>query len=182
MRCSIEVCDDHKDDVHGYVLSDLNKETIVTTLMNSGLPEPDFLSARFEFKPIMPAALAAVAAPFSPDGADRPLIEPAAVVGCDRVDCTNPAQWRVIQRFRTIAQGGKGPPVVEALTNMHVCTKHKREVKAADFLGTDDRERTLAFLRERGILFPDVDRPVIDFVQLVGGEPEANRIKSASAQ
>lgn len=165
MKCSIEVCDKHKDDVVGYVLSDVNKETIVATLIDQGLPEPNFLTARFEFKPIVPAALVATDAPLKP-----------VVVGCDRDECTNPARWRVVQRFRSLAQGGKGPHICEALTNINVCTKHKKAVKPADFLDKESRAATLAFLREQGMLMADVDHPIIAFEELIDGEPESNQV------
>lgn len=171
MKCSIEVCDKHKDDVAGYVLSDANKETICTTLMDQGLPEPDFLMARFEFKPILPAALVATEVPAKP-----------VVVGCDREECTNPARWRVIQRFRALAQAGKGPPICEVLTNLNVCTLHKKAVKPADFLDEESRASTLAFLRGRGILLPDVDHPLIDFEELISGEPETSKIRRIIAR
>lgn len=175
MRCSIEVCAKHQDDVKDYVLSDANKETICASLMDQGVPEPDFLSARFEFKPIEAPALGPVLNP--PAAASEPV-----VVGCDRLNddetpCTNPAKFRVMQRFRALAQRGRGDPICEVLTNMHVCAKHKRQVKPGDFLDPESRATTLAFLRERGMLLPDVDRPIIDFVELVGGEPEASRIR-----
>ena len=167
MKSSIEVCAKHKDDVRGFVLSDKNQEVIRDSLMDQGLPEPDFLGARFEFVPIGADPIAAVALP---------------VVGCDRAECTNPARWRVVQKFRALAQGGKGPHICEVMTNLNVCSKHKKQVKPADFLDEESRASTLAFLREKGMLLPDVDHPIIDFVELVGGEPEANKIRRIIAQ
>lgn len=178
MKCSIEVCDKHKDDVRGYVLSDVNKETIVATLMDQGMPEPDFLGARFEFKPIL-------AEPITSDPVLMAIAMGRArsqVVRCDREECTNPARWRVIQRFRALAQGGKGPPICEVLTNINVCTLHKKAVKPDDFLDAESRASTLAFVRGQGILFPDVDHPLIDFEELVSGEPEASKIKRIIAR
>jgi hypothetical protein len=172
MRCSIEVCEKHKDDVADYVLSDKNKETIAATLIDQGIPEPDFLSARFEFVPIGAPALGTIDEPVARDDQAMPV---PGVTGCDREGCSNPAQWRVVQRFRSIAQGGRGEPIIEALTNIHVCTAHKREVKPADFLDPESRQRTLEFLRGQGMLLPDVDHPIIYFMQLVGGEPEARQ-------
>ena len=167
MKCSIEVCDVHKADVAAYVLSDANKETIVTTLMDKGLPEPDFLSATFEFTPIAAPALGAVAEP----------VAKTRLVGCDRDGCVNPAKFRILLRYRSLAQGGRGDPVCDSITNMYVCARHKREVKPADFVDPESRKATLEFLRGQGMLLPDVDRPIVDFIELVGGEPEASRIK-----
>lgn len=172
MKCSIEVCDVHKDDVRGYVLSDVNKEHIVEVLMNQGVPEPDFLSAVFEFTPITAPALGAVA-----EVAVKPVL-----IGCDRADCPNPAKFRILLRYRSLAQGGRGDPVCDSMTNMHVCRRHKREVKPADFVDAESRAATLEFLRGQGMLLPDVDRPIVDFIELVSGEPEAAGNRRSIAQ
>jgi len=53
MDCTIVTCDAHQDDVKAYLLSDENRETITTTLMEqAGTLEPDYLTARVEFLPI----------------------------------------------------------------------------------------------------------------------------------
>lgn len=54
MNCSIKVCEAHRkeNEVRDYLLSPHNRETITTSLMESGYAEPDFLSAKILFEPI----------------------------------------------------------------------------------------------------------------------------------
>lgn len=149
LKLSMEVCDKHQDDVRAYVLSEENKKTIYTQIMDAGLPEPDFLSARIVFVPI-------------------PTDHVNLIVGCDREGCANPAKWQIKQIIPEI--GRKGKPRLEAMTNMCVCDKHKRETKPADLLDDDSRKRTLAWLNAKGVLLPDLERMTIEFVPLAAGQ------------
>lgn len=40
--CSIQVCDAHREDVTGYVLSDKNRNELVATMKNEALDPPNF--------------------------------------------------------------------------------------------------------------------------------------------
>ena len=149
MNCSLQVCEKHKDYVRGYVLSPANQESIRTGLMEGGYPEPDFMSARIEFVPL-PVEVVVV----------------PKVIGCDREGCANPAAWRIKTKIRHIRQRGRGPFAAETLTNIHVCSRHKGEVKAADLLMGDDRANTMKFLNNGGMVLPDLDGMELEFVPL----------------
>jgi hypothetical protein len=155
MHSTIQVCEAHKDDVRGFILSDKNRETIRDSLMDSGLPEPDFLTAKIELVPIPAVKLIDVVIPVLP---------------CDRDGCANPAKWRIKQRFRARWQGGVGEPRVETLTNLYVCDKHKKETKPKDLLDEESRAETLRHLNDQGMLLPDIDGMILEFVP-VDGQP-----------
>lgn len=156
MRCTIKVCDKHRDDVRPYVLSDENRESIRTGLMESGFPEPDFLSARIEFVPIVAEPVAVV----KPRFVDK-------VMACDRGGCAHPARWQIKQLFWHMANRGRGPHAIELLSNLYVCEAHRKETKPEHLLMDDDREQTRHLLVRRGLLLPDMDRMKLEFVPLV---------------
>lgn len=161
MDCSIKVCARHKDDVRAYVLSDRNKETIRISLTEGGYHEPDFFTARLEFVP--------VAVPEDKRDVSTVLHVQGRQVCCDRAGCANPAKWQVKQLFPMMWQRGAGQPMVEALTNICVCDRHRRETRAADFLDEESRSRTLAWLAKHGVSMPDFDRSEIEFLPLIDG-------------
>lgn len=155
MHSTIQVCEKHKDDVRAYVLSDQNRERIRDGLMDSGLPEPDFFTARIELIPLP----------------KEPLIDMVIpIIPCDREGCKNPAKWRIKQKFRALWQGGIGAPRAEALTNLYVCDKHKKETKAKDLLDDESRKETTLYLQDQGMLLPDLDGMILEFVP-VDGQP-----------
>lgn len=161
MDCSIKVCERHREEVRLFVLSDRNRETIRTSLMEGGYHEPDFMTARLEFVP--------VAAPVEKQEERTVLHVRGPTVCCDRAGCANPAKWQIKQRFRMMWQRGKGRPMVEALTNMCVCDKHRNETKAADFLDADSRSATLGWLSKHGVSLPDFDTSEIAFIPMTDG-------------
>lgn len=143
LRCAIEVCDAHRDDVKPWVLSDKNRETIALTLMDNGFHEPDFLTARIEFAPV--------------EGRDIKMVEM-----CCRAGCTERAKYQIKHRFAEI---GRKEMRFESLTNLWVCEKHKRDTKAADLLLNGAvRKKTFEWLQAQGVLLPDLDRSELEFV------------------
>lgn len=146
---TIKVCARHQDDVRGYLLTPANKENITTGCMENGFPEPDFLSLRVEFIPIV----------------HEPVVIEANT-RCDRDGCTNPAQWRIVFKVRPLAQGGKGPFRYEVMTKMQVCRKHRKETKPEDFRDPDSIATTRQFMNANGVLLPDLDTMAIEFTPL----------------
>jgi len=154
-QCSIQVCERHKDEkaVRAYVLSDKNREQIITATMEGGHPEPDFLTARVIFEPIAPSTLAIHAAP---------------APTCDRDGCRNAARWQIKERFRMMWQRGKGEPQVEVLTSLCVCDEHKALSRPADLRDKESKSRTLTWLNARGVSMPDFKTMTLGFVPLDG--------------
>lgn len=157
MNSTIKVCDRHKDDklVRDYLLSPRNRDVIMTSLMEGGHHEPDFLTARIEFVPLPRKPL---------------VIEMPKGVICDRDGCGKPARFQIKQLFRMMWQRGKGKPLVEALTNLCVCEDHRRETTVADVMDGEGRSATLAFLASRGVAMPDFDTAEIAFEPLLDGK------------
>jgi hypothetical protein len=147
--CTIRVCAKHRADVAEYVLSPQNRETIATTLMEAGAPEPDFLSAAIEFVPIEAAPVAPV---FS---------GPA----CNRAGCGQPAKWQIKQFFRRIGQRKSDRRQLECLTDMYVCDQHKADTKAGDLIARpEDYKTTRDALVRMGMRAPDMHNGRIEFV------------------
>ncbi|HSV24364.1 MAG TPA: hypothetical protein VLJ17_15215 [Xanthobacteraceae bacterium] len=138
---TIECCDEHRENVKPYVLSDANREAITTKLMDEGYPEPNFLTARIEFKPIE----------------DR---GPVAVETCNREGCTEFARWRIVQAIPHMTKIGD----VERLrTNLVVCDKHKAEVVPADLLDPESKAATHRALKARGLALRSLKRMKLEF-------------------
>lgn len=142
LRCAIEVCDEHRDEVRPYILSEENREKIALSLMDNGFHEPDFLTARIEFVPVV--------------GRDIRMVQT-----CTREGCTERAAYQLKRRFFQI---GSKAPCLEALTSWWVCEEHKKDTVAADLLAGDGRERTFAWLQAQGIVLPDLDRSELEFI------------------
>lgn len=162
MNCSIRVCAEHRDDVRPFVLSPENRKQIVLWLGESGYAEPDFFSARLEFVPI---------ASIEPQA---PLI--VRLETCDREGCGNPARWQIVQRLRVEAQQGCGEPMLNLLTGLRVCDRHRAETTVADINDNDSRTRTRKYLQGKNVHFPDFKTMTIDFVPLDKSQP-VNPIK-----
>lgn len=148
MESTVEVCDKHRDDVRPYVLSPANKETITVSLMDRGYHEPNWLTARIEFRPIE----------------REPII---VAIPCDRDGCANPARWQIKQ---VISEIGQRKPRVELTTNLCVCEKHKRETAPADLMDDESRKTTYEYLQKNGVMLPDLDRMALEFVPISGAK------------
>lgn len=159
MNCTIAVCEKHKVEanVRAYVLNDKNRETIHTSLVDHGHPEPDWLSTRILFEPkaLDHAAL---------------LATPPAMCVCD--GCKAPARWQVKQRFRMFWQKGRGDPQVEALTNITLCEAHKAQTTRHQFMDKESLSSTRAWLNSRGVSMPDLKTMEIAFVPIDGRKIE----------
>lgn len=144
----IECCDAHQESVKPYVLSDANRERLTALLIDNGYPEPNYLTARIEFKP-------------APESRE-PVI---AAEPCNRHECTEIARWRIIQVIPHITKVGE---VTRLPTNLCVCDVHKGTVKAADLLDPQSRATTHKTLRERGIGLRSLRRMKLEFEDLRG--------------
>lgn len=164
MTSSIKVCARHAvaADVRRYILSDRNRETILTSLTEGGHLEPDFLSLQVEFEPLETAKV--------------PLIVNRPVLTCDRAGCTKVAKWQVEELFRMMWQRGRGKPLVRALTNLCVCDEHRHSLKPADLLDPESKSTTLAWLNSREVSMPDFDTMQIDFVPVRSGRRADPRV------
>jgi hypothetical protein len=152
MESSIEVCDQHRDDVRPWMLSAHNREAITVKLMDNGLPEPNFLTARVEFKPVHSAPLAVLAP-------------------CDREGCTHVAKWRVIQVIPRM--GGKIGDAVRLTTNLCVCEACRPSVKPADLLDPASRAATHRALEQAGVRLRSLNRMKVEFAPLMTKLPDA---------
>ena len=85
-KSSIEVCHRHKqeDKVRAFVFSPINRESITASLLDSGFPEPDFLSTTIIFEAIGTGHGVIAAVP--------------TYVPCDRAGCAKAAKWQVVLR------------------------------------------------------------------------------------
>lgn len=148
MKLSTEVCDAHRDDVRAMVLAD--KDAITAHFADNGLQEPDWLNMRVEFVPVV--------------GRDIRVIQM-----CDREGCWLPATWRIKRRFAEI---GRKEIRCEAMTNLVVCDQHRGETVPADLNGGPEERVALSdWLREQGVLMPDLDRTELEFVPLSDSVP-----------
>lgn len=161
MNCSIRVCEKHADEklIREYVLSDQNRETILTQLTEFGHRQPDFLSAAFSFYPL--------AAP--EDEKITAIHVRQAAVRCDRLDCLQPAKWQIIWNIRMMWQPKTAPPVMEVLTNFCVCERHHAETTKADLLADGGEEATRDWLAGRGVNMVNFEASDIGFVPLFNG-------------
>lgn len=142
LNSTIEVCDDHREMVKPYALSEENKERLRTWLMEQGYGEPDFLTARVEFQPV-----------------NREPIKVQTIHACDRAGCGKLAHWQIRQVFDMPGRSTRA----SALTNFFVCHEHKRMTKPRHL----DKAATLAMLRKHGIYDGSVaDRVKLEFAPL----------------
>lgn len=144
---TIECCDEHQAKVKAYVLSDENREKLSDLLMDNGYPEPNYLTARIEFRPV----------------SREPVI---AAENCNRGDCSEIARWRIVQAIPHVAKIGE---VVRLPTNLCVCDRHKDETKPSDLLDPQSRAITHKALRERGLGLRSLNRMRLEFEALRGG-------------
>lgn len=149
MDCTIKVCAKHMqtDDVLAYLRQEQNRETITVSLMDAGFAEPDFLSPRVEFVPILAEPISITTVPC-----------------CDRADCHNPAKWSVLLRFRKVGQSKRNPWRAQIDPRLMVCDKHKADTTAQVVLADEDDRATIKRrLNQRGHGIMDIENAEVVF-------------------
>lgn len=172
---TIMVCDKHRraQDVEEYMLSDRNKQAMVAQIAADGkYPPPDFESFRFEFYPIdaQPEAMQEK----RPDGVltietgepkplsvlhdvrrDVQVPVPAKVIKCDRQECSNPAKFKIAFEVPPLGHAKiEKKNCIQTLVNLHVCNKHSKDLKVADFLTPEAKGKVLGEMSMRGLALP----------------------------
>lgn len=151
-----------------YFFSDQNRQAIHDQCLANGYGHPVFGTARLEFKPIERGrnVLELHTVPDIVLGVDHGY----EIARCDREGCANPAKYQVVQQFKCIGALPKSKPIVQLLTVICVCEKHRKLTRPGDFQDEDFRKRTKKRLNDAGILLPDLDNFRLEFVPLVDGQ------------
>lgn len=142
---AIECCAGHREACKKFLLSDANRETLTTQLRDLyNYPEPNWLTARVEFKSI---------------GAPVEIVK--TLQQCCRGKCFLAAQYRVMIAVPTL---GNVRRVMESPTNLFVCEQHRATTKAKHV--TDDepmRKALYEALQKSGMVLPDLDKARVRF-------------------
>ncbi len=88
---------------------------------------------------------------------------------CNRLDCTRPAEWRIVLRLYPVGYPKRHPHAraAEAVLDLGVCTPHKEALVVGDIVDDAGWQQILDRFEEHHMVPPDRDAVELDFEPIV---------------